>query len=238
MKKILSSTIVLTLLFALVLPALTFAHSGRTDSSGGHNCSEKSKSKGLCTGYHYHNGGSSSSSGSSTAKSETTTSKTKVKIISNQYAPFPYCKKVKDVYKSSDDSYIYYERVWDCNRYTENGTVYTTLDLSLYVDDAYQSLQQKFISINNASYIYIRDFNKAFGYSIELDKSKNVLLKTEESTITIYTESRKIYLNGKYTGFNAVKAEGNYYIPFRAAVKWAQGTIESIDSTAVYLTKK
>lgn len=34
------------------------AHSGRTDSSGGHNCSAKSIAKGLCTGYHYHNGGS------------------------------------------------------------------------------------------------------------------------------------------------------------------------------------
>ena len=30
------------------------AHSGRTDSNGGHNCSEQSKRKGLCYGYHYH----------------------------------------------------------------------------------------------------------------------------------------------------------------------------------------
>ena len=30
------------------------AHSGRTDSNGGHNCSQASKDKGLCTGYHYH----------------------------------------------------------------------------------------------------------------------------------------------------------------------------------------
>jgi len=30
------------------------AHSGRTDASGGHNCSEKSIRKGLCSGYHYH----------------------------------------------------------------------------------------------------------------------------------------------------------------------------------------
>ncbi len=35
----------------------THAHGGRTDSSGGHNCSEKSKQKGLCTGYHYHSNG-------------------------------------------------------------------------------------------------------------------------------------------------------------------------------------
>ena len=30
------------------------AHSGRTDSNGGHNCSDQSKRKGLCSGYHYH----------------------------------------------------------------------------------------------------------------------------------------------------------------------------------------
>lgn len=29
-------------------------HSGGLDANGGHNCSEKSKQKGLCTGYHKH----------------------------------------------------------------------------------------------------------------------------------------------------------------------------------------
>ena len=46
-----------TLLFVLLFGTFASAHSGRTDSSGGHNCSEKSKAKGLCTGYHNHNGG-------------------------------------------------------------------------------------------------------------------------------------------------------------------------------------
>jgi hypothetical protein len=41
-------------LFLLALSMPTAAHSGRTDSSGGHNCSQKSINKGLCTGYHYH----------------------------------------------------------------------------------------------------------------------------------------------------------------------------------------
>jgi len=49
-------------LLVLSLSALvvfnTYAHSGRTDSSGGHNCSAKSVNKGLCSGYHYHNSGS------------------------------------------------------------------------------------------------------------------------------------------------------------------------------------
>ena len=46
MKKL----IFIVLLFTLNTSVL--AHSGRTDANGGHNCSEKSKRKGLCTGYH------------------------------------------------------------------------------------------------------------------------------------------------------------------------------------------
>jgi hypothetical protein len=61
----------ITLLLSLVFGSIAFAHSGRTDSSGGHNCSDKSKAKGLCTGYHSHNGGASSSdSGSSSGTTQ------------------------------------------------------------------------------------------------------------------------------------------------------------------------
>ena len=42
------------LLLILFLPNDLSAHSGRTDSNCGHNCSAESKRKGLCTGYHYH----------------------------------------------------------------------------------------------------------------------------------------------------------------------------------------
>lgn len=55
MKKLFSIFVPALILF--LLPSNIIAHSGRTDSSGGHNCSAKSISKGLCTGYHYHNGG-------------------------------------------------------------------------------------------------------------------------------------------------------------------------------------
>ncbi|MGR3764097.1 YHYH domain-containing protein [Rossellomorea sp. NS-SX7] len=61
----------ITLLFSVVFGSIAFAHSGRTDSSGGHNCSDKSKAKGLCTGYHSHNGGGTSSdNGSSSATTQ------------------------------------------------------------------------------------------------------------------------------------------------------------------------
>lgn len=51
MKKI----ILASFLLLLVVPT-AFAHSGKTDKNGGHNCSQASIDKGLCTGYHYHNG--------------------------------------------------------------------------------------------------------------------------------------------------------------------------------------
>ena len=49
-----NKAILVTILLSLTANQ-AFAHSGRTDSSGGHKCSQKSKDKGLCTGYHYHN---------------------------------------------------------------------------------------------------------------------------------------------------------------------------------------
>ena len=37
-------------------PSTIMAHGGGLDSKCGHNCSAKSKKKGLCTAYHYHFG--------------------------------------------------------------------------------------------------------------------------------------------------------------------------------------
>jgi hypothetical protein len=83
--KIMLSSLVLF----LTLSTTSFAHSGRTDSSGGHNCSAKSVSKGLCSGYHYHNGGSSSggsgsSGGSSSSSPKAPVVEPKKEIVDNR----------------------------------------------------------------------------------------------------------------------------------------------------------
>lgn len=160
----------------------------------------------------------------------------KVKLIENEYPPYSYCKKIKDKYLSTDSYFIYYERIWDCNRYTDSGDIYTILERVFYVDNTYQSLQQKFISVKDTSYIYVRDFAKATSFSIEIDKSKNVVLKKGSIILKINAQTRKIDYNGKYTGFNAVKAEGNYYLPLRASLKWAGYDIKSIDSKSIKIT--
>jgi hypothetical protein len=47
--------VLIGLVAIVILTSQVSAHSGRTDKKGGHNCSQKSVDKGLCSGYHYHN---------------------------------------------------------------------------------------------------------------------------------------------------------------------------------------
>jgi beta-lactamase superfamily II metal-dependent hydrolase len=71
--------------FLLILvPTLTSAHPGRTDSNGGHYCRTNCSKWGLKNGeYHYHNGGSNSGS-QNTKKSEKTTQTRKQQTTKTQ----------------------------------------------------------------------------------------------------------------------------------------------------------
>lgn len=71
------------------------AHSGRTDGNGGHNCSDKSIAKGLCSGYHYHNGGGDSSSGGSSSGSSSSgeSSSQTIAPVKSTYNPKVYYDK-------------------------------------------------------------------------------------------------------------------------------------------------
>lgn len=217
MKKIISVAIMVLFLFTIVFPNAVSAHSGRTDSSGGHNCSAKSISKGLCTGYHYHNGGTSSGSSSSQSSSSGSSSSSK---------------------SSSGTKSTTTKTTNQSSSLTDSGKEYHKLNMNLYVDNQYMSLQKKLIIIQDVSYIYVRDFAKAFGYSMEFDKSKDLIFKKKTNIIKIDSKTNQIYFNNKNTGVKAVKAAGNYYLPLRAAVGWAQYKIKSVDSTAFYVTSK
>lgn len=93
----------LILLFSFSLNAE--AHPGRTDSSGGHNCTAKSVAKGLCTEYHFHNGGSTpapETSPSTTPKVQEPVYDPKV-YYDNGYEA-GYSKGIEQGYKAGDDS--------------------------------------------------------------------------------------------------------------------------------------
>lgn len=85
------------------------AHSGRTDSSGGHNCTAKSIAKGLCTGYHFHNGGGASSAPQTSPSTTPSTPKVQEPVYNpkvyydNGYKA-GYLKGIEQGYQEGDDS--------------------------------------------------------------------------------------------------------------------------------------
>jgi hypothetical protein len=82
----------------------------------------------------------------------------------------------------------------------------------------------------------VRDFSEASGYSIEFDKVGDINLNKNKTNIKILKTNNKIFLNGKFTGIKAVKADGYYYLPLRSALKWANGKINSIDNFNLYVS--
>ncbi|SFK93546.1 hypothetical protein SAMN03159341_102249 [Paenibacillus sp. 1_12] len=92
--------IILTSILALSIVSTSFAHPGRLDSNGGHNCSAASVKKGLCTGYHYHNGsGGSSSSGSSGSSSSSNSSSKPASAPPKEVVPAGQLKVTIPAYK-------------------------------------------------------------------------------------------------------------------------------------------
>ncbi|MBD1382338.1 YHYH domain-containing protein [Metabacillus arenae] len=97
MKRV---SLLLVLLLIISFQNMAGAHSGRTDSSGGHNCSEKSKAKGLCTGYHYHNGGGDISSSTSNSTNETSTESSTNHSLDKDCSDFASYEEVVDYWNS------------------------------------------------------------------------------------------------------------------------------------------
>jgi hypothetical protein len=197
MKKI----ICLVLLCMLTFTSVASAHSGRTDSSGGHNCSSKSISKGLCSGYHYHNGGGSnstpSSSTSTPAVSESTTPKTKPKdkpvpdytyssitiYVNDSYVPVVSILYKNRTYIAVKDLPEYWgigvEWVQD-EKLIRLSTDKNMVTLILNSKKVFENNDQSFmdsepIIINNSLYIPIKAITKYFGWSLNYIADESAL---------------------------------------------------------------
>lgn len=84
MRKVFYLSLSLLCLLSLLLPSVSNAHPGRTDSNGGHTCYTNCEKWGLEYGeYHYHNGGGGSKSNSETNSNSNSGSESKSKSNSN-----------------------------------------------------------------------------------------------------------------------------------------------------------
>lgn len=87
MRKTLYISMIVLFMLTILLPSITNAHPGRTDSNGGHTCRTNCAKWGLKDGeYHYHNGNGSSSdsnTGSDSGSDSSSGSSSKSDSISN-----------------------------------------------------------------------------------------------------------------------------------------------------------
>ncbi|MNJ34361.1 hypothetical protein D3C77_290710 [compost metagenome] len=157
MKKIVVLVVCLTLLLSAQTAAL--AHSGRTDANGGHNCSEKSKQKGLCSGYHYHNSGTTNSS-SKSKSTTTTTTKSSTSTKNNSST------KTNTNHKN-----------------TVPKKAYTTVDITLIVNGHVVPLDQKAVSVNGTVLIPLKNMFDALGATIEWDQATKKITAAKDDTI-------------------------------------------------------
>ncbi|SDS95824.1 Copper amine oxidase N-terminal domain-containing protein [Paenibacillaceae bacterium GAS479] len=205
------TAIAVLLIVMLVTPLSAFAHSGRTDSNGGHKCSAKSISKGLCTGYHYHNGGSSSSEDSSDDSSSSS---------SSSYDYSAPAAPVANV------------------QVTDTGAPYDDTDLSLAVNSKSIPLDKPIVSIQDINYISLRDFAQIFGYTISWDKKTVKVIKAKSVKLTLDTATRKLSNDGKFSGFKAALIDGSYYLPLRYAAGIAKAKISSVENSVIEVSTK
>ena len=189
MKKTIQLVMIMILSIVLLVPT-TAAHSGRTDAKGGHNCSAKSKSKGLCTGYHYHSGsssttsGSSSSSNSSTKKNNSSSNTSKSPTIKKaEYEKSSVTLYVNDVLFKLDNDIL----VKDNSNYFPVRDVAKAIGATIEIDkgadvikltknkksSALSLFSKNVISKNNTTYAPIRDIVGDLGATITFDKDNN-----------------------------------------------------------------
>lgn len=167
MKKTAKAFFCIVVFSLIVMSSNVLAHSGRTDASGGHNCSQKSKDKGLCTGYHYHNSGkgqATQSSNGSNAKNNSNKSSQNNAKQSNS--------------KSNDN---------------KKSTTLPQSDVKLSINDTVIELSKKPLVKNNTTYFPIREIANEIGATLSFnDKKTEVTLTRNNKKTTFKLDSNDI----------------------------------------------
>lgn len=173
--KLITAMLCISLFFAL--GSLASAHSGRTDANGGHNCSQKSKDKGLCTGYHYHNGGSSSKSSSSSSSKSSSSAKSSGTNSSSA--------------KSSSSS---------------SKPALKTSDVTLIVNGEVVTLSNKPLVKDNSTYFPVREVADAIGAALSFNDAKTELTLTRAKKSVSFKLSGKEIISQNNTTYAPIRA--------------------------------
>ncbi|WP_251029149.1 MULTISPECIES: YHYH domain-containing protein [unclassified Bacillus (in: firmicutes)] len=189
----------------LLLPSTVSAHSGRTDSNGGHNCSEKSIAKGLCSGYHYHNGGGSSSGGSSSSDSSSSSgssSSNSTESAPSTPAPAPKVdeKQVRanehyntatDLYNSADyqAAIIELEKIYELKKNDSRTDTLVQKSVSAIYELAETSFRKEDNSTSKDHLAYIQDYQRSSDQIKQKAKALLEQIKENEEVVSILSKA-------------------------------------------------
>lgn len=201
--------IALILVMLMIIPSAAFAHPGRTDSSGGHNCSAKSKAKGLCSGYHYHNGGGSSSSSSSSSASSSSKYSSSNSVSNNK--------------PSSSKSFS-----------TKSSSIqYKKANTDIYLNSKLLSFDDSPIVISNTTLVPLRAIADIVGASLQYDaKTKVIQLEKSNKSVVLVINSKTMKVNNVASTLNVAPViyKGTTYVPIKV-LSLGLGITVSYDSS-------
>ncbi len=208
-----SKTIAIILVLMLTFATTAMAHSGRLDANGGHNCSEKSKAKGLCTGYHYHNG-NGSDSGSSSKKDSKSSGSSSSKSTASKSGSQSGSKSTSNNQSTASK--------------TETNS-YKKTSIKLYVNNKEVKLKTSPVSKSNTNYFPLEETVKALSATVTFDSKKQ--------TATLVKGKKQKVLEEKKD--KLVTVNNTKMAPIRTIVEAVGGTLVfKQDKNAIYVTIK
>lgn len=213
-KRIYALSIIFTLTFASIL----LAHSGRTDSRGGHRDNKNASGLGS---YHYHCGGYPAH------------------LHNNGICPYKTGYKTGAGGYNPTTSSNFSNKVTDSkqsNAQTEEKVVIRN-PVTLYIDDQKQEGNELAYIENGTTFIKLRTYSDLAGATIEHDASQNTytakndfgwikLSTTPDEYVVMHTSSDWVKLPASTNIIN-----GSITVPIRTMTEALGGTIEKYDSS-------
>ncbi|MFD2118035.1 stalk domain-containing protein [Paenibacillus yanchengensis] len=200
-------TIIITCL--LLISSTASAHSGRLDANGGHNCSEKSKQKGLCTGYHYHRGEKAQPKATKPSKKSNQSNKSKQQSSSSKS-------------KKSSQQTATSKQTKSAKQTKQTKPIYQTSKLKLFYNGKVQKLQSPAVDLKGITYYPIREISEIIGATLTVDKS-NSKLSVNKEQLTVVLDDKKS---------NIIVVDGKKYAPIRTIVEKLGITVSYKKETA------
>ncbi|PCD05704.1 hypothetical protein CMV16_21985 [Peribacillus simplex] len=234
----------------LLLPSTVSAHSGRTDSNGGHNCSEKSIAKGLCSGYHYHSGGGSSSGGSSSSSSgSSSSSSTKSapstpapKVDEKQVRANEHYKTANNLYNSADyqAAIIELEKIYELKKNDSRTDTLVQKSVSAIYELAETAVRKEDNTTAKDQLAFIQDYQRSSG---QIKQKANTLLeqiKVNEEVGSILSKAKTSRDEKKYEETLTFIQEAQKIKDTKEIKSFYNETVEALinDAEAAYQKKQ